>query len=252
MHADGRYLVGVLLCVALLIPAGVHAMCDAVESRGRRGTSAVVALLVAALAVVVVVPGTTWLAWGAPAAPARIATGIAVLAALAWSAIPAARRPSLAPTVLGAVAVVLVAVLLGRALLWHGEPALFREGEMLRARRTLQGLVAPGSVIVTSEDVGRPVENIEFWSDGVHAVYLTDLIRWRTSIADVVAALQTRERATYLLLPPQREVDELLQGLAAEGVPSTLVRALPASDALAIFVGSPAHRGIALNLYRLG
>jgi 4-amino-4-deoxy-L-arabinose transferase-like glycosyltransferase len=252
VHADARYLVGVLLCVALLIPAGMRAVCDAVERHARHRAIAVVAGLVAALAVVVVVPGATWLAWGAPAAPARIVAGVAVLAALVWSAIPAARRPSLAPAVLGTVAVLLVAVPLGRALLWHGEPALFREGEMLRARRTLQGLVAPGSVIVTAEDVGRPVENIEFWSDGVHAVYLTDLVRWRTSIADVVAALRTRERATYLLLPPQREVDELLRGLAAEGVPSTLVRAMPASEALAIFVGSPAHRGIPLNLYRLG
>ncbi len=252
VHADARYLVGVLLCVALLIAAGARTLCDAVERRARRRTAAVVALLLAVLAVVVLVSGTTWLAWGNPAAPARLVAGAAVLAALVWSATPAVRRRALAPAVLGTVAVLLVALLLGRALVWHGEPALFREGEMLRARRTLQGLVAPGSVVITAEDVGRPVENIEFWSDGVHAVYLTDLIRWQTSIADVVAALRTRERTTYLLLPPQREVDELLQGLAADGVPSTLVRALPASEALAIFVGSPAHRGIPLNLYRLG
>jgi hypothetical protein len=53
-------------------------------------------------------------------------------------------------------------------------------------------------------------------------------------------------------MPPQRAVDELLRGLAAGGIPNALVRAIPASDALAYFVGSPAHRGIPLNLYRLG
>jgi hypothetical protein len=47
-------------------------------------------------------------------------------------------------------------------------------------------------------------------------------------------------------------VAELLRQLAADGVPSSLVRAIPASEALSYFVGSPAHRGIPLDLYRLG
>lgn len=252
VHADPRYLVGVLLCIALLVPAGLRVACDAIERHARTRAPAVAAALVVGMAVVALVPGTWWPVWGTPAAPGRIAVGVAVLAALVWSAAPRVRRPALAPAVLGSVAVVLVTVLLARALVLPAEPALFREGEMLRARATLDGLVAPGSVVITAEDVGRPVENIEFWSDGVHAVYITDLIRWQTSIAQIVNALRTGNRATYLLLPPQREVDELLAGLATEGVPSTLVRALPASEALAIFVGSPSHRGIALNLYRLG
>ncbi|HEV7730807.1 MAG TPA: hypothetical protein VGR62_01535 [Candidatus Binatia bacterium] len=253
VHADPRYLAGVMLVMALLAAAGLRAalggLADLVTRAGRIAALPLAALLAAVLAWPQAAGGMLW--GDAPGAP-RLLVAIVLVGAALWSLTPAHwRRGTLDGGLITALAMTLTVLLLGRALVWTGEPALFQEETMLHARRTLAAAIEPGGVVISVEDIGRPVENIEYWSDGTHALYLTDLARWHLSIADVARAMAGAGRATYLLLPPHPTVDALVRGLDTEGVHVDLVRAIAPTDALGWFVGARGHRGVPLNLYRL-
>ena len=64
--------------------------------------------------------------------------------------------------------------------------APFQRAQMLEARANMQRLLEPNSVVITTEEVGRPAENIEYYSGVANALYITDLERWQ------LTAVQTR------------------------------------------------------------
>src|SRR5262249_38182492 len=120
------------------------------------------------------------------------------------------RMPFLAVTLVGGIAALLAAVWPQRRIAFLAAPALmlalvvagaqrgaaegrprapFQRDEGLDAPPNIQKLPPPGSVVITPEAVARPAENIEFYSGVAHAMYLTDLARWRLALPTTAASL---------------------------------------------------------------
>jgi hypothetical protein len=162
-------------------------------------------------------------------------------------------RRDVTAVVAPALALVLV-VLAG----WHLSPLLetsatFQQPEMVRARAIFARKVEPGAVVITTEDVGRPVENIEYYSGVAHALYLTDLQRWRLGVGDAAELLARGGMKPYLLLPKaQPDLDRLLDALGRRFAVE-LAADIPRPRALDYFVATRFNpEGIHMLLYRLG
>ena len=130
--------------------------------------------------------------------------------------------------------------------------ATFQQPEMMHARAVFARHVEPGAVVITSEDVGRPVENIEYYSGVAHALYLTDLQRWRLGVGDAADLLARGGMKPYLLLPKaQTDLDRLLDALRRR-FSVELAADIPARRAIDYFVATLFHpEGIHMQLYRL-
>src|SRR5207244_3984363 len=138
---------------------------------------------------------------------------------------------------------------------WHmlELSAVFQEPEMAHARAVSAHKVEPGAVVITSEDVGRPAENIEYYSGVAHALYLTDLERWRLTVGDAADLLARGGMMPYLLLPKAHPgLDRLLDALGHRFAVE-LAADIPARRAIDYFVATRFHpEGIHMQLYRLG
>src|SRR5262249_43822267 len=113
------------------------------------------------------------------------------------------------------------AIVLMLALVWlkasqvdaeSNRRAPFQKPMMTEARANMQRLLEPNAVVITSEDVGRPAENIDYYSGVAHALYLTDLRRWHVEIPSVAVWLAMDQQRPYLFLPAAQE--DLAQILA--------------------------------------
>jgi hypothetical protein len=128
--------------------------------------------------------------------------------------------------------------------------ASFQGPQMQLARENLRRLVDLDGVVITTEDVGRPAENIEYYS-GTPALYLTDLKRWQISLHDAAMLLNHGGMHPYLFIratEPRRE--ELLAELSGD-LQVERVAAIPAPEAMAHFVAAAFHRGVAMELFRV-
>ncbi|TMB46309.1 MAG: hypothetical protein E6J60_16555 [Deltaproteobacteria bacterium] len=141
---------------------------------------------------------------------------------------------------------------------WRLSPQLetsarFQGPEMARARAIFGRNVEPGAVVITTEDVGRPVENIEYYSGVAHALYLTDLERWRLTVGDAADLLARGGMTPYLLLPKTEPgLDRLLDALGHRFAVE-LAADIPARRAIDYFVAAASlPDGIHMQLYRLG
>ena len=107
----------------------------------------------------------------------------------------------------------------------------------------------PHAVVITTEDVGRPAENIEYYG-GIHALYLTDLTRWRLGVRDAAALLLRSGMPPYLFIPfTQPDREQMLAELAEFQVEQAAD--IPAPQAIDYFVAAPFHRGVRMLLYRI-
>ena len=123
---------------------------------------------------------------------------------------------------------------------------------MLRARATLGRVVEPGSVIITTEDVGRPGENIDYYSRVAQAFYMTDLIRWNLQIADAADLLARARLKPYLLIPFGQPGRDFLLARLRRQVEVELVKDISPADAMDHFVAASFYpRGVHMHLYRL-
>jgi hypothetical protein len=248
---DGRYLPGVWIFVPLLIVEGALGTLDLVRrlARAGRGASAQgIAIAFAAACTVAVglsapAQKTSALPLLAILVPVMAASG--ALAALVW---PRRRIVGLAAPLLG-----LALVVHGSWRALSGPPgrASFQRPQMLRAREAFAKVVQPGAVVMTTEEVGRPAENIGYYSGGAHALYFTDLLRWRLSVPQAAELLARGGMKPYLLIPtsqPNRTqvIAQLQQRFAV-----ALVANIPATGAMDYFVAAPFHRGIHMELWRL-
>ena len=128
----------------------------------------------------------------------------------------------------------------------------FQRPEMLRAKTTLQGAVPAGSIVITTEDVGRPMENIEYYGER-EALYLTDLQRWRLPITDVAGRMLVDGTRPYLLLPIEsEEAEATVRELRDGNFRVDLVVDIPPPRAVDYFVAASFHRGIHMGLWRVG
>jgi len=127
--------------------------------------------------------------------------------------------------------------------------ASFQRPQAERAARVFRKAVRPNAVVITTEDVGRPMENIEYYAD-IHSLYLTDLKRWRLSVRKTVLRLFVRSLRPYLLLPPSSAAP-IVAHLREKGMTVVLVEDIPPARNYDFFVAAPFHRGIPMHLYEL-
>jgi hypothetical protein len=248
---DTRYLVGVYLLIPMLIVEGTLGVLDVVRRLARRNRLQAARGLAAAAAVGLLVG-----AWMLPlptrasalAALAVIVPGVVGLALLAAGAWPERRIVQLAAPLLALALVGLAGTRTNAALQAR---ASFQRPEMLRAREAFARVVDRGSVVITTEDVGRPAENIDYYSGIAYALYLTDIDRWRLPIAEAAHLFLRAGMTPYLFLPAD---DPRLRTLLADLGPrfkAELVADIPPQQAREYFVAAAFHRGVRMRLYKI-
>ena len=200
-HPDARYLAGAALCLIPLTALGAVVSC----ALSRRPTPCPRAAAGGARSprrYVVVesrLPG--WLR--VPGiGPAEVALAIALAAAAVLPALPriGASVRRLAPL---APALALLGVVVVRLLTGSGARDPFQAPEVARARATLGALVPPDAVVLTSESLGRPAENIAHYL-GVPTFYLSELPLLRTDHEKAAILLAMAGRRAFFLLEEER------------------------------------------------
>jgi len=235
----------------MLIVHGIFGSLDMTRRlawRGRRPAAGVLAATVGALLL-----GVTIIAPAPESRPllvnvVRIVAGLGGIAALVVAVVPARRVAGvLAPV----VALALVAVATSRAHGGLARRATFQRPQMERARETLREAVEAPAVVITTEEVGRPAENIEYYSGVAHSLYLTDLARWRIPLREAMHTLVDGGLRPYLLLPADSpRTRSLIESLDLT-CRVTLVADIPPPEAINYFVAAAFHRGVHMGLWRV-
>jgi hypothetical protein len=250
-HADGRYMSGIFCLLPLLIVEGIFGPLDLVRrlvrsgrlDDGRRFAVAVaIALVAAALFVSVPQPRSVL-----PVLVPLVCVGVAAAAAAAtvWP------RRRIVRYFAPVLALVLVGVSAWRSSEAAQTRAAFQQPQMQRARATFARAVEPNAVVITTEEIGRPGENIDYYSGVAHAFYITDLMRWRMTVLKAASLLTDGGMVPYLLLPPSQPGLAGMVALLRNVFDVDLVAKVPARQAMDYFVAAPFHHGIDLELYRL-
>jgi hypothetical protein len=246
---DGRYLSGVHCLLPMLVVEGLFGTLDLVRGLSRRRALharwlalAGAVALVAAVALVRVPSQNSALPTLSVLLP--LAGAAAALAAAAWP------RRRIAGLLVPLVALTLVGLVAYRSQASLSSRGAFQRPQMLRARATFARAVQPHAAVITTEDVGRPAENIDYYSGVAYALYLTDLERWRLAPSDAADLLLDAGMVPYLFIPPALPGHaELLRGLASHKL--ELVAKVPAGQAMDYFVAAPFHTGVPMELWRI-
>jgi hypothetical protein len=247
---DGRYLMGVHILLPMLVVEGTLGTLDLVRrlSRLDRGENA--RLLGGTAAVSLIVGAFLVPEAGRNTALPSLTGLVTVIAAVGAGAAAAWPNRRVVRFVAPAMALALVALSVSRSNAALASRASFQRPQMVSARATLARAVEPGAVIITTEDIGRPAENIEYYSGIAHAVYLTDLYRWRVNVPLAIAYLQHGGFKPYLLGPPDQPAwSDMIKRIEPYLVLER-VADIPPARAMDYFVAAPFHRGIRLILYR--
>ncbi len=261
---NDRLLVGVDLLLTLLLLQGTIGFAEVVCRLARRGYHAVARTL--ALSAVCLLAVGVFFVTPAPEKPAITFLVMALapggLPALTWAVAATAAFALLfsavggwneraTDRVVGPVLLVALVVLAGvYTIPEFGKRAPFQQPEVARGGATIDRAIEPGGVVITSEDMGRPAENIEYYA-GVPALYLTDLERWGTSVDDVVEHLLNAGMRPYLLLPNEAQTTELVGRLGHRFAVEEATAVRP-SRFIDFFVGAPVPlRYTAVTLYRI-
>ena len=257
---DRRYIIGIYSMLPFLITEGVFGSVDLLRGLARRHGErvarpfavvlGVIALGVAAADIPLppltqdatflskgVLPVFTWLL------PLTIALGAFVAAARPSQRVTAVLAPALA--------VILVGFAVVRADATRLQRAPFQRPQATLARETLRRTLEPRSVVITSEDMGRPAENIEYYG-GVPAFYLTDLHRWGLTVAGASTPFILKHVRPYLLIDagvPERA--SILADLAEHGFVAERVLEVPPNRNMEYFVAAPVRRNVGAELFRL-
>lgn len=257
---DRRYIIGIYTLLPFLVAEGVFGTLDFVRTIGeRRGENFArpIAIGIAAAGVLLAIlpfpppPATSdanLLSKGAVAVfsvvlPVALALGAGVLAWQPERRVSAALAPALA--------VVLVIFAVQRADATRAIRAPFQGPQAALARGTMRRALEPRAVVVTSEDLGRPAENIEHYG-GFPALYLTDLDRWKIKISQASLSFLTSGVRPYLLIDrtvPER--DALLADLAENGYQADRIADIPSSRNMEYFIAAPRRRDIPSELFRI-
>jgi len=248
---DARYLCGIFLLLPMLVIEGSLGALDLAHRYARNGDLFGGRSLALGLGALLLFGA--WLLFpeedqGTLPALTIIVAGIGGLVALATGVDP---RRDLTPTAAPVLALALVGLLAWRAPEALERRASFQRPQMVRARETFNKAVQPGAVVITTEDVGRPAENIDYYSGVARAMYFTDLDRWRMSVGDAAALLARAGMVPYLFVPtvsPARAplLEELSTRFTLE-----LAADVPATRSIEYFVAAAFHRGMHMELYRL-
>lgn len=248
---DRRYIIGLYIMVPFLIAEGVLGSADLVRLIARRrgeDVARIVAIVIGVVAAAVAfvpipmpppTPDAAFLSKGVLPVLTMVLPLAAALAALAAAMAPSQRVPRiLAP----AIAIVLVGYGVTRANETRSRRAPFQQPQAALARQTMRRTLEPRSVVITSEDMGRPAENIEYYG-GFPSFYLTDLDRWNIKLSRAALAFVGVGMRPYLLI--DRLVDErarVLADLADHGFVAERVLEIPADQKMQYFVAAPSPR----------
>ena len=248
---DPRYLSGVHLLLPLLVVEGALGTPALVRRLARAGRPAEAWGLAAGFALLL--GAATFVAGedaGTLARRLRLVPALAAAGALAAAAWPRREVTAAVATALALALVGLAGWRLSHVLEFS---AAFQEPEMVHARAVFARKVEPGAVVITTEDVGRPAENIEYYSGVAHALYLTDLERWGLTVGDAAELLAHGGMEPYLLLPKAHPgLDRLLAALGRRFTVE-LAADIPARRAVDYFVAAQfLPEGIHMQLHRLG
>jgi len=251
---DGRYLSGVYCLLPMLMVEGLFGPLDLARRFGRahrlddgRRLATAFAIVASAAAFYAYVAGVPQ-----PTSVLPIATTIVTLV-VAAAAVAAAMYPRRRPTRFAAPALALALVVLAayRSSQAGQMRAAFQKPQMERARATFAHAVEPNAVVITTEEIGRPGENIDYYSGRARAFYLTDLMRWRITVMSAAGFLLDGGWTPYILLPPTQPGLQGMLTILRAMYQVDLVAKVPARQAMDYFVAAPFHRGIDLDLYRL-
>ena len=247
---DFRYLIGVFVFLPMLVVEGTLGTLDLVRMVWKQHKPELARGL-AVFAAGVFLTGATMLrpAPGGLPLPTFLVVTLTIGVAAAMAAVKPARR-----------IVALAAPVLMLGLIWckvsevqalASRRAPFQQAQMLEARANMQRLLEPNAVVVTTEEVGRPAENIEYYSGVASALYLTDLQRWHLPLSDAVLQMIVRGMRPYLYIPAsQPDREQMLADLRSHFTVD-LVADIPATRAMANFVAAPFHHGVRMELYRI-
>lgn len=248
---DPRYIAGIFVLTPLLTLAGL----DGLARLGGWARSAAGPAMGTGLTLVVAA-ALAW-AWGTEISEALR------IAAAAWST-GSWEGGSALPVVGGAVAVlavavaassafagptdkriawpgallvgVLLSIALSRALPAWNRYASFQSEQVAIARSNIEALVEPGGIVLTTDEVGRPAENIDHYTHA-YALYLDDLDRWRQPLHKACLAFLDAGHAVYLLAAtPSPQGQRALETLQLFSL--THLAHIEAQDAPAYFVAS--------------
>jgi 4-amino-4-deoxy-L-arabinose transferase-like glycosyltransferase len=248
---DPRYLSGIYILLPMLIVEGTLGTLDLVRRLVRRDRESVARGIAFAAAgallagAVLFAPPSGRTALPMLAAILPFVGGAAALAQATWSH----RRVALVAAPL--LALMVVGLAGWRSYAGMQSRATFQRDEMLRARATFARAVERGAVVITSEDVGRPAENIDYYSGVANALYLTDLQRWRLNVPYAAGLLLRHRIPAYLLVPSSHVGREELLGALGKIFEVERVATIPPGRAIDYFVAAPFHRGVEMELYRI-
>jgi hypothetical protein len=247
---DFRYLIGVFVFLPMLVIEGTLGTLDLVRMLWKQHKPDLARGL-AIFAAGVLVAGSMLLgpAQGGLSMPAFLVVTLTVGIAAGLAALSPARR-----------IVALAAPVLMLGLIWckvaevqalGSRRAPFQRDQMVEARTNMQRLLEPNAVVITTEEVGRPAENIEYYSGVANALYITDLQRWHVSLYDAALQLVIRGMRPYLYIPAnQPDGEAMLAGLRRHFTVD-LIADIPATRSMAHFVAAPFHHGMRMSLYRI-
>jgi len=246
---DWRYLVGAFVFLPMLLVEGIFGTLDLVRAIGRRRPD--VARLVAlgiggavAVATALLTPGS-----GTVLPKLSLTLTAAFIGGMAAAAIVPTRRIS------GPLAMLTALVLVGISV-WRAESSVptryFQHREVVRARATFGAAVKPRAVVITTETVGRPAENIDYYARDAWALYLTDLRRWGLTVERAATLLARGGLEPYLLIPySQPDREQMLQDLRRSFDPQLVVD-IPPERAMDYFVAASFYpNGVRMLLFHL-
>lgn len=248
---DHRYLVGLFIFLPMLIVEGLCGTLDLLRLLQRRGRPDLAHGLAGVGALLLALGAWVSYAAGGQVPLQTLAPMIQVLGAIAFAtafALPGRRVVQiLAPVLMLA----LVFLKVQRVQADEGRRAPFQKPQVLSARANMERLLEPNAVVITSESVGRPAENVEWYGGRGWALYLTDLDRWRLTPAKVARPLIMNGFRPYLFLRPNEpKKDEMLEALRKVATVEKVADLTP-EQAMSHFVAAPFHRGVRMELWRV-
>ena len=250
---DFRYLIGVFVFLPMLVVEGTIGTLDLIRLVWRQRRHELARGLAVFATAVFLLGAWVWMPAAGPGGLAvrtflavTLITGVATALAALW---PGRRIAALAAPVL---MLALVWCKVSDVQEQAGRRAPFQQAQMLEARANMQRLLEPNSVVISVEEVGRPAENIAYYSGTADALYLTDLERWRMTPGQVALVLILQGMRPYLFIPAnQPNRTAMLEELRNAHLTVDLVADIPAQRAMAHFVAAPFHRGVRMELYRI-
>jgi hypothetical protein len=195
-HADPRYLAGIALCLIPFAALGAALACRWLAHPARSPATHLIAVAAAAATVLVGWRGML------PIEPVALAL-VAALGVVSLLALPVRLGAGLRTFAPLAPALALLALALVRLQSGSGARDPFQAPEVARARQALGSLLPDDAVLLTSEALGRPAENVAHYV-GVPALYLSELALLRTDHRKAAILLAMGGRRPFFLLDEDR------------------------------------------------